>query len=257
MEPALVRTVELLPIAGIPEVKAGDDLAALIEGAAVRCGAGLRAGDVVVIAQKVVSKAEGRVINLADVTPSSRARELAAVCLKDPRIVELVLQESTQVVRCSPEVLIVRHRLGFTVANAGIDQSNVAGDDEHALLLPVDPDRSATQLYDRFSARSHGGVGVIINDSFGRPWRLGTCGVAIGCGGVTSLTDMRGQIDRHGRVLQSTTVATADEIAAAASLVMGQAAEGLPVVLVRGLPAFATSSPASALIRAEAENLFS
>ena len=256
MEPALARTVELIPIAGIPEVKAGDDLAALVERAAVRCGAGLSAGDVIVVAQKIVSKAEGRVTNLADVNPSSRARELASVCLKDPRIVELVLRESTQVVRCSPEVLIVRHRLGFTVANAGIDQSNVAGDDEHALLLPVDPDRSAAKLCERFSARANGGVGVIINDSFGRPWRLGTCGVAIGCAGVTSLTDMRGHVDRHGRVLHSTTVATADEIAAAASLVMGQAAEGLPVVVVCGLPVFAAGSPAAALIRSEAENLF-
>lgn len=250
------EAIRIIPIAGLPEILAGDDLAALIEVAAAREASGLQVSDVVVVAQKIVSKSEGRMVKLADVVPSERAKVLSAACLKDPRVVELVLRETDQVVRCGPDVLIVRHRLGFTVANAGIDQSNVAGDDDHALLLPVDPDRSAAVLQERLSLRAGGNVGVIINDSFGRPWRLGTCGVAIGCAGVSALTDMRGCSDRLGRVLTSTTVATADEIAAAASLAMGQAAEGIPVVIVRGLAYFSASIPAAALIRPDAMNLF-
>jgi coenzyme F420-0:L-glutamate ligase/coenzyme F420-1:gamma-L-glutamate ligase len=248
--------VQLIAVPGLPEIAPGDDLAGLILKAAAVAAGGVRVGDVAVIAQKIVSKAEGRRVALDSVTPSARALELASVCGKDARLVELVLGEAAEVVRCVPGVLIVRHRLGFIVANAAIDQSNVEGGDGHALLLPVDPDGSAAAISDALSVAADGPVGVVINDSFGRPWRRGTCGVAIGCARVESLADLRGRPDRFGRMLRSTEVAVADEIAAAASLVMGQSDEGLPVVLVRGLAAFSRATPASALLRTEKENLF-
>jgi coenzyme F420-0:L-glutamate ligase / coenzyme F420-1:gamma-L-glutamate ligase len=249
-------SIELLPVTGMGEIRAGDALADMICTAAAARGHSIRAADVVVIAQKIVSKSEGRLVRLAGVEPSSRAVELARTCGKDPRLVELVLQESEAVVRCAPGVLIARHRLGFTVANAAIDQSNVAEGDDSALLLPSNPDRSAQTLRHDLSRRIDGDVGVIINDSFGRPWRRGTCGVAIGCAGVEALVDFRGRPDRYGRRLRTTEVANADEIAAAASLVMGQADEGIPVVIVRGLASAGRSSPAAELIRPEGENLF-
>lgn len=248
--------VQIIPIQGLGEIQSGDELGSLISQAALHDGYRLCPNDVVVLAQKIVSKAEGRKFALTDVVPSSRALMLAKTCEKDPRLVELVLRESADVVRCAKGILIVRHRLGFIVANAGIDQSNVAGDDEHALLLPLNPDGSAAALNASLSAKAGGNIGVIINDSFGRPWRLGTCGTAIGCAGVTALSDLRGRPDRFGRVLQSTIVGMADEIAAAASLVMGQAAEGVPAVIVRGLPPFEVSMPASALVRPHDSNLF-
>jgi coenzyme F420-0:L-glutamate ligase/coenzyme F420-1:gamma-L-glutamate ligase len=243
--------VQLLPVSGLPEIAPGDDLVALIAAAAA-----IQAADVVVIAQKIVSKAEGRRVALADVLPSARALEMAALCGKDPRLIELVLGEAAEVVRCARDVLIVRHRLGFIVANAGIDQSNVADGDAHALLLPVDPDASAQALSDRLTALAGGAVGVVINDSFGRPWRLGTCGVAIGCARVTALADLRGRTDRFGRTLRSSELAVADELAAAGSLVMGQAAEGVPAVIIRGLPSFDTPRPATALLRPAGADLF-
>jgi len=247
-----MQKVELLAVPGLPLVKAGDDLARLI-GDKLRGDLALRPGDVVVLAQKIVSKAEGRMIDLATVTPSQRAVELAAEVLKDPRLVELILSESTRVVRSRPNVLIVEHKLGLIMANAGIDQSNVAPQDgvERALLLPVDPDASAEALRGKLGATA-----VLIIDSFGRPWRKGTTGVAIGAAGLPSFIDMRGQTDMFGRVLQVTMPAFADEIAAAASLVMGQAAEALPVVIVRGLTWNAPSLPARELIRASGEDLF-
>lgn len=248
--------IHIIPVAGLPEIQAADDLAALVLAAIRSAGLGLRPADVVVVAQKIVSKAEGRRVRLADVAPSPRAVELAAICAKDPRLVELVLREADDVVRCARDVLIVRHRLGFTVANAGIDQSNVVEGDAHALLLPTNPDRSAATLAAAWSAAAGGAVGVIINDSFGRPWRLGTCGVAIGCAGVESLVDLRGRPDRHGRLLRTSELARADEIAAAASLVMGQSNEGVPVVIVRGLEPCERPKPASALLRPPGTNLF-
>ncbi len=249
-------SLQILPIQGVPEIGAGDDLAALIHSAAAASQLAFHPTDVLVVAQKIISKAEGRMVRLADVEPGARARELAAVCRKDARLVELVLRESTSVVRCTRDVLIVQHRLGFTVANAGIDQSNVMEGDEHALLLPADPDRSAAVLRDSLSRRSGVTVGVLINDSFGRPWRRGTCGVAIGCAGLAALVDLRGRPDRFGRRLRTSEVATGDELAAAASLMMGQAAEGLPAVIVRGLPPFSGTGSAADLIRPAAENLF-
>jgi coenzyme F420-0:L-glutamate ligase/coenzyme F420-1:gamma-L-glutamate ligase len=254
MTPA--SALELLPITGLPEVRAGDDVAALIYAAASAVGFGFEAADVLVVAQKIISKAEGRMVPLADVSPTARARELAALCRKDARLVELVLRESRRVVRCTENVLIVQHRLGFTVANAGIDQSNVAAGDAHALLLPADPDASACALRRALSERSGVALGVIVNDSFGRPWRRGTCGVAIGCAGLPALLDLRGRPDRFGRALRTSEVATADEVAAAASLVMGQAAEGIPAVVVRGLPAWERAGSAADLIRPEAQDLF-
>ena len=246
-----MNKVELLALPGLPLVKGGDDLASLL----AKSMAGEfapRAGDVLVLAQKIVSKAEGRTVDLATVRPSPRAIELGAEVLKDPRLVELILSESVRVVRSRPNVLIVEHRLGFVMANAGIDQSNVAPQDgvERALLLPKDPDGSAAAL----SAKLR--LPVLIIDSFGRPWRKGTTGIAIGAAGLPSLIDMRGQKDMFGRVLQVTMPAFADELAAAASLVMGQAAEAQPAVLVRGLSWNAPDLPASELIRSPAEDLF-
>ena len=248
--------LQLVPITGLPEIRHGDDLATLIAEAARAQETPLAPADVVVLAQKIVSKAEGRRVHLAGVTPSDRARELAAICDKDPRLVELVLSETDEIVRCVRNILIVRHRLGMTVANAGIDQSNIEDGDGHALLLPLDPDGSAGVLHRALSEHAGGPVGVVINDSFGRPWRKGTCGTAIGCAGVESLMDLRGRPDRFGRALRTSELGLADEIAAAASLVMGQAAESVPVVVVRGLPACARALPAAALIRKGEDDLF-
>src|SRR5260221_13174548 len=224
--------LEILAIPGIPMVAPGDDLAALVVAGFARGAMQPRAGDVLVLAQKIVSKAEGRSVDLSTVKPSARAIALAAEVGKDPRLVELILSESVRVVRNRPNVLIVEHRLGFVMANAGIDQSNVAPQDgvERALLLPEDPDASAEALRARLGATA-----LLIIDSFGRPWRRGTTGVAIGAAGLPAMLDLRGDPDLFGRTLQVTISAFADEIAAAASLVMGQADEAQPVVLVRGL----------------------
>jgi len=253
---ARMRGFTVMPVPGIPEITEGDNLAAIVVAAANASGIPIAAGDVVVVAQKVVSKAEGRRRALAEVTPGPRALQLAAECGKDPRLVELVLAESSEIVRCVPGVLIARHRLGFVVANAAIDQSNLPGSADHALLLPADPDASAGRLAARFSEMAGGPVAAIINDSFGRPFREGTCGVAIGCAGLEALVDLRGGRDREGRVLQASVVAHADEIAAAASLVMGQADEGLPAAVLRGISHGTTPRPASALVRPAERDLF-
>ncbi len=250
------HALQLIPLAGLPEIQPGHALAPLIAEAAAARDTPLAPADIVVIAQKIVSKAEGRRVRLADIVPSERARALAATCEKDARLVELVLSEADEIVRCVRNVLIVRHRLGMIVANAGIDQSNIEDGDGHALLLPRDPDGSAALLHVALSQCADGAVGVVINDSFGRPWRRGTCGTAIGCAGVESLMDLRGRADRFGRALRTSELGFADEVAAAASLVMGQAAESVPVVIVRGLAASARALPASALIRTGGENLF-
>ena len=250
--------LEILAVPGIPMIKAGDDLAALIADGLARGGFSPRDKDVVVIAQKVVSKAEGRAVDLATVTPSARAVELAREVQKDPRLVELILSESVRVVRSRPNVLIVEHRLGFVMANAGIDQSNVAAPDgpQIALLLPVDPDGSAAALRERLSARFGVAPAVVITDSFGRAWRRGTAGVAIGAAGLPALLDLRGNPDLFGRALQVSISGFADEIAAAASLVMGQGNEAQPVVLIRGLAWTAPSNPAAELVRPAAEDMF-
>src|SRR6201985_3324470 len=250
--------VEILAVPGVPLVCKDDDLVDLIGVGLARGGIVPRGGDVFVLAQKIVSKAEGRMVDLATVRPSADAIELAGKVQKDPRLVELILSESVRVVRARPGVLIVEHRLGFVMANAGIDQSNVAAadDPQRALLLPVDPDGTAARLRERLSQRFGVPVAVIISDSFGRAWRRGTCGVAIGAAGLPSLMDLRGMPDLLGRQLQVSITGHADEIAAAASLVMGQGAEGQPVVVVRGLTWRGSDNAASELVRPAAEDMF-
>jgi coenzyme F420-0:L-glutamate ligase/coenzyme F420-1:gamma-L-glutamate ligase len=241
--------LSLTALPGLPIVQAGDDLAALLAGAMARAALSPQSGNVLAVAQKVVSKAEGRSVPLASVRPSAAAKRLAAETGKDPRLVELILAESVRVVRARPNLVIVEHRLGFVMANAGIDQSNL-GQEDQALLLPVDPDASAARL----SARL--GLPVVITDSFGRAWRRGTVGVAIGAAGLPALLDLRGQPDLFGRMLMVSITGFADEIAAAAGLVMGQGAEGRPAVLVRGLRWAAPALSASELVRVGAEDLF-
>lgn len=248
--------LELFAIPGLPMVRTGDDLPALIASALERAGLALQDRDVVVIAQKVVSKAEGRTVDLAEVVPSPAAVKLAAEVGKDPRIVEVVLSDSVKVVRSRPNLMIMQHRLGFVMANAGVDQSNVAEADGHqrALLLPLDPDRSAEAI--RAALSRFADVSVVISDSFGRPWRRGTAGVAIGAAGIPSVIDLRGKPDLFGRILEVSIIGFADEIAAAASLLQGQAAEGQPVVVVRGLTWHAPNLPVADVIRPPEEDLF-
>jgi len=250
--------VEMFAVPGIPLVRRDDDLVALIGDGVARGSIVPRGGDVFVLTQKIVSKAEGRMVDLATVKPSAEAIKLAGTIQKDPRLVELILSESVRIVRARPGVLIVEHRLGFVMANAGIDQSNVASPDQpqQTLLLPVDPDGSAAILRRRLSEKFGVPVAVIISDSFGRAWRRGTCGVAIGAAGLPSLMDLRGSPDLFGRELQVSITGHADEIAAAASLVMGQGAEGQPVVVVRGLTWRGADNAASELVRPAAEDMF-
>jgi coenzyme F420-0:L-glutamate ligase / coenzyme F420-1:gamma-L-glutamate ligase len=243
-------------LTGIPLVRPGDNLADLILGALAASGLSLQRSDVVVIAQKIVSKAEGRIVDLRTVAPSERAWALAAEVGKDARLVELILSESTEVVRHRKGVLVVAHRSGTVLANAGIDASNVAGDDQHVLLLPEDCNRSCRDIRSRLAARTGVQPGVIIIDSLGRAWRNGTVGMALGTAGVPALLDLRGRPDLFGRELKSTQVGVADEIAAAASLLMGQADEGTPVVLVRGLVLPAADGSAADLIRDRTLDLF-
>jgi coenzyme F420-0:L-glutamate ligase / coenzyme F420-1:gamma-L-glutamate ligase len=254
----MTKTVTFVPVPGIPLIKPGDPLASILIDALKAARLSLNSGDVVVVAQKIVSKAEGRYVDLADVEPSPRARGYASQTGKDPRFVEVVLSESCDVIRAAPNVLIVAHRLGFIMANAGIDQSNIehANGGERVLLLPKNPDAAAAALKAAFDAAFGVTCGVLINDSFGRPWRNGVTGVALGAAGMPSLIDMVGSPDMFGRKLQMTEIALADEVAAGASLVMGQAAEGLPVVLVKGLDLSGPARPASALIRDRAKDLF-
>ncbi|WP_424830500.1 coenzyme F420-0:L-glutamate ligase [Ruegeria sp.] len=245
-------TVECLP--GLPEIRPGDDLVGLA--LAAWPGVGCADGDILVLAQKIVSKAEDRIVNLGSVTASAEATRLGEICGKDARLVELILQESQTVMRAVPGVLIVRHRLGMVMANAGIDQSNVGLGPEDVLLLPEDSDKSASTLLDQLQHQTAKNLGVIIADSFGRAWRHGTCGVAIGSAGVTALRSMTGTSDLHGRILQHTEIGTADEIAAMASLAMGQGAEGTPAALVRGAGAFLGQGRAQDLVRPVDQDLF-
>ncbi|MFP6758568.1 MAG: coenzyme F420-0:L-glutamate ligase [Alphaproteobacteria bacterium] len=247
----------LQPLSGVPEVAAGDDLAEIVLTAVAATGWALRDRDVLVIAQKIVSKAEGRAVFLDDVTPSARAVTLAAEVDKDSRLIELVLAESVRVVRQRPGVLIVEHRSGVVLANAGIDASNVAPEDgrERVLLLPKDADRSSADLRRALARRAKVDVGVIVNDSIGRAWRLGTVGIALGASGLSALVDLRGHADRHGRPLQVSEVAVADELAAAASLMMGQGDQGTPIVLARGVP-YGGDGSARDLLRPAALDLF-
>ena len=252
-----MKELRLIALPGIEEVHAGVSLADPILAGLSAAGQALQPGDIFVIAQKIVSKAEGRRVTLDQIEPSERARALARAAEKDPRLMELVLRESREVLRVKPGVVIVEHHLGFVMANAGIDRSNTGtAGDEYALLLPERPDASAAQIRDAICARCGVPVGVIINDSFGRAWRNGVTGVAIGVAGVPALIDMRGASDRDRRELKVTEIAAADELAAAASLIMGQADEGTPVVLARGFPYALRESAIAELIRPRDQDLF-
>jgi len=267
-------TLTLTPLIRIPLIRHGDNLADIIVRSLSETGIELQDGDILVLAQKIVSKAEGRMVNLTTVTPSLRALELAEQTQKDPRFLELVLQESNEVLRTRPGTIIVEHRLGFVCANAGIDHSNVApaptpdsppptlGErlgvrgEEWVLLLPLDPDASSRALREKIETATGKKIGVMIIDSHGRAWRNGTVGVAIGVAGLPALQDLRGTPDLFGFTLRITQVGVADELAAAASLVMGQAAEGTPVVHVRGFPYPLREGSLKELLRPKEQDMF-
>jgi len=246
-------SLRLYRIPGIPEIRRGEDLGKCISDAARRAGISFESGDILVIAQKIVSKAEGAVVRLTKIRPSQEALAIAARLKKDPRAVEVVLKESRRIVRSYP-VLIAETRHGFVCANAGVDHSNVPGDDA-VTLLPRNPDRSARKLAVALRKRSGKRVAVIISDTFGRPWRLGLTNVAIGAAGLPVLLDLRGTRDRHGKLLTATILAVADELAAAAGLLMGKS-EGTPAVIIRGYRYKQKTQPAASIIRPAAEDLF-
>lgn len=239
--------IRVIPLEGLPELTADDDLGAMLAQAAGRIG-DLRHGDVVVVAQKAVSKVEGRIVDLADVVPSARAIELAGH-EGDPRHVEVILGESRRIVRLRPPLVIAETRHGFVCASAGVDASNAPGENQ-LVLLPLDPDASARRLRDRLCELTGLEVGVIVSDSFGRAWRQGTTDVALGIAGVTALRDLRGTTDGRGRELQSTQIAVADELAGAAELVMGKA-RGIPAAIVRGVDAAGDGSAAELVMPLE------
>jgi coenzyme F420-0:L-glutamate ligase/coenzyme F420-1:gamma-L-glutamate ligase len=254
--PAPAR-LSLTALPGIPLIRSGDNLARIIGDALRREAISLEHGDIIVIAQKIVSKAEGRMVDLATIVPSPEALKCAQMVNKDPRHVEIVLRESEEVLKVAGGALITVHKLGFIMANAGVDQSNVDhGDDGMVLMLPEDPDGSAAALKQALDAESGAKIGVVITDSFGRPWRKGVTGVAIGAAGLPSLRNLIGEPDLFGRSLRISEHAAADDIAAAASLLMGQGAEGLPVVHIRGLRYGEPDVPASSLIRPKHEDAF-
>jgi coenzyme F420-0:L-glutamate ligase/coenzyme F420-1:gamma-L-glutamate ligase len=250
----------LTPLQHIPLIRRDDNLADILVNSLNGTNIQLQDGDILVIAQKIVSKAEGRMVNLATVTPSQKAIDLAEQTQKDARAVELILHESNEVVRTRPGTIIVEHKLGFVCANAGIDHSNVAGEgdsvEEWVLLLPQDPDLSSRKMRDDILSKTGKRIGVLIIDSHGRAWRNGTVGIAIGVAGLPALEDLRGRQDLFGFTLRITQVGVADELAAAASLVMGQAAEGTPVVHVRGFPYPLRDGSLHELIRPKEQDLF-
>jgi coenzyme F420-0:L-glutamate ligase/coenzyme F420-1:gamma-L-glutamate ligase len=252
------REIAFRALPDVPDVAPGDNPGAIVVAALRSGGITLQSGDILVVAQKIVSKSEGRFVDLAGIVPSQRASAIAVETGKDPRFVEQVLRESSAVVRVAPNVLITRHRLGFVMANAGIDRSNIGatGGDDWVLLLPADPDASARAIGSYCA--THLGVtpGVIISDSFGRPWRQGVVNVAIGAAGLPVLVDLRGHPDRDGRALQMTQVAVADAVAAGAGLVLGEAADSVPIVHVRGLDWWGPAGDGQTLIRPPEEDLF-
>lgn len=250
----------LTPLVGIPMIRPGDDLGAIVGSALGANSVAVQDNDILVLAQKIVSKAEGRAVNLGSVKAGPQANTIAAQAQKDPRLVELMLGESEAVLRTRPGTIIVRHRLGFVCANAGIDHSNVAargaGIEESVLLLPLDPDASAANVRSALQTKFGKRLGVMIIDSHGRAWRLGTVGVCIGLSGMPALIDQRGWKDLFGYTLRATVVGVADELAAAASLIMGQAGEGIPVIHVRGFPYALAAGTLKDLIRSREEDLF-
>lgn len=249
-------TFTAVALPDVPLIQPGDDLLPIILQALQRAELTLQNGDVLVIASKIISKSEGRYAQLDAITPSAEAEALAAETGKDPRIVELVLQESQQISRKAPGVLVVQHRLGFVSANAGIDQSNIEGAGERVLLLPLDPDASAQSLRERIQAATGAPIGIIISDTHGRPFRLGNVGVAIGVAGLPALEDLRGKPDLYGRTLQITIQGFADMVASTAHLLSGEGAEGRPLVLLRGLSYSQTAGKASDLYRPPERDLY-
>jgi len=253
-------TLTFTPLQQIPLVCPGDNLADLLLSSLQTARINLEDGDILVVAQKIVSKAEGRLVNLCTITPSKEAVELAKRSDKDPRLVELIIRESREVLRVRPGTIIVEHKLGFICASAGIDHSNVLGKDgnpdDWVLLLPEDPDRSALEIRRNIKVATGSRIGVLIIDSHGRAWRIGTIGMAIGISGIPGVVDKRGWKDLFGYRLKITIVAAADELAAAASLVMGEAAEGNPAVHVRGFPYQLRESSLKELIRNKENDLF-
>jgi coenzyme F420-0:L-glutamate ligase/coenzyme F420-1:gamma-L-glutamate ligase len=263
MEPVrCAATLTLTALAGLPRVRAGDDVAALLLEAMARAELTLRDGDVLVVTSKLFSRAEGRFVDVSTLVPSARAEALGQEIGKDARLVELILAESSEVSRKAPNVLVTRHRLGFVSANAGIDLSNAQPDDGRegkgpwALLLPSDPDASAAALRARLESASGARLGVVISDSHGRPFRIGSVGMALGVAGLPALFDQVGRRDLDGRVLEATITALADQVAAAADLVAGQADESRPVVLVRGLSFEPVASSAAELLRPPGQDLY-
>jgi coenzyme F420-0:L-glutamate ligase / coenzyme F420-1:gamma-L-glutamate ligase len=250
----------ITPLTGIPIIAVGDDLVDIIDNALRKDQISLANGDIIVIAQKIISKSEGRFVKLAEIEPSLKARELALSTEKDPRLVELILQESKEIIRTKHGAIIVEHRMGFVCANAGIDHSNVIAEsdesEETVLLLPLNPDLSAQILREKLENLYRVRIGVMIIDSHGRAWRLGTVGTAIGISGLPGLVDLRGKPDMFGNKLKITEVGAADELAAAASLVMGQASEGTPIVHVGGFPYELKESSLSELLRPKEQDLF-
>ena len=250
----------LTPVINIPDIKPGDKLPRLINDCMKMQGIALFDNDILVVTQKIVSKAENRLVNLSTITPSDEALEIARTSRKRPQLIELILRESKKVIRVSKRTIITEHKLGFISANAGIDHSNVRGgsgkQDDWYLLLPKDPDNSAKQIRIYINSTEKVNIGVIIIDSHGRAWRYGTIGTMIGTAGVHGLVDLRGKKDLYGYKLKITRVAAADELASAASLIMGQANENIPVVHVRGFPYALRDSRLSEVLRPEEKDLF-
>jgi len=263
-----VNAITLTPVTGIPLIQPGDDLPRILAGALGGHGdarlpvptTGLPApttGDVLVVAQKIVSKAEGRFVDLTTVTPSPRAIELAEITQKDPRLIEVILWDTREVIRTRPGLIIVEHRLGWVCANAGVDRSNVAPEGQDVVLrLPTDPDASAARIRAALREQFGADIGVIVADTHGRPHRTGTIGVAIGVAGLPGLEDWRGRKDLFGYTLQHTEVGLADQIASAATLLLGQAAEAVPAILVRGVPFEQREGSARELVRPREMDLF-
>lgn len=254
----LALSLSLDAIPNIPLVKAGDDLAGIITNAIDKSALDLRDGDILVFAQKIVSKAENRIVALGSVTPSSKAISLASQADKDPRLVELILQESNEIIRCKQGVIIVEHKSGVVMANAGIDHSNVAADKDKELvtLLPEDSNKSAQRLRNQLQQLTGKTLGVIINDSVGRAWRTGTTGIALGSSGVLAIRDLRGEKDLFGVVLRVSETADADALASAACLLMGEADDASPLVIVRGHTVSSDSGGTEKLLRPKAEDMF-
>ena len=249
--------LEIVALEGVPDISPGDELCGIVLDAYKASRLAPEAGDILVVAQKIVSKSEGRRVDLATVSPSREAERLARTTEKDARVIELILSEAEEVMRARPGLIVVRHRLGYVLANAGIDASNVeTGGTESVLLLPENPDLSAASLRAGIARRTGIEVGIVIGDSLGRAWRLGTIGTALGVAGVTALADLRGTPDMFGRLLMVSEVGLADQIASAAALAMGEAGERRPVALVRGLAAASEDPCAADLIRPREFDLF-